>query len=144
MSAMSDSLASALEQLKQTPAPNYPIDGYEIVEWKIIHAFVDMLRDDSNEVAELVVGATAQLFVKREDYEQEVAGMLSGIEFIQSSLEDIRKEIRRDPLDGFSLNFGPIGIPLNAVTKSAGVASSILAHVAGIDAIALSQASFVM
>tara|TARA_R110002124_G_scaffold116035_2_gene272233 strand:- start:687 stop:2432 length:1746 start_codon:yes stop_codon:yes gene_type:complete len=179
---MSDSLASALEQLKQTPAPNYPIDGYEIVEWKIIHAFVDMLRDDSNEVAELVagqileivlpvkfsdgdftsdqlryqyavaslresardivdrkgVGATAQLFVKREDYEQEVAGMLSGIEFIQSSLEDIRKEIRRDPLDGFSLNFGPIGIPLNAVTKSAGVASSILAHVAGIDAIALS------
>ena len=115
MSAMSDSLASALEQLKQTPAPNYPIDGYEIVEWKIIHAFVDMLRDDSNEVAELVagqileivlpvkfsdgdftsdqlryqyavaslresardivdrkgVGATAQLFVKREDYEQE-------------------------------------------------------------------------
>lgn len=181
MASSSDDLIAAIERLQQTPAPNYPINGYELADWKTLHAFLGMLQDGSEEALELVAGqiletvpplrladddvtadqlkyhyavsslreaarsvvesgrtGVVSLFLKQEDFADQLAEIRKGIEFVQAAVDDVKEEIRKSPLDGFSVNLGPIGVPLLAVAKAAGLAATLLGQAAGVDAVALS------
>ncbi len=182
MSSRADLLVTAVERLKQTPVPNYPIENYQPADWKTLHAFVEMLQDSSAGVAELVAeqvleavpdlrlsdddtttdqlkyhyavsrlreaardvmasksgAALATLFVRNDDFAEELSEIRRGIAFIQASVDDVKRELKPNPLEGFSVNIGPIGVPLTAVSKAAALATGVLANVAGVDAIALS------
>lgn len=182
MYSRTELLVTAVERLKQTPVPNYPIENYQPAEWKTLHAFVEMLQDSSDGVAELVAeqvleavpdlrlsdddattdqlkyhyavsrlreaardvlasksgAAIATLFVRNDDFAEELSEIRRGIAFIQASVDDVKRELTPNPLEGFSVNIGPIGVPLTAVSKAAALATGVLANIAGVDAIALS------
>ncbi|WP_312571405.1 rod shape-determining protein [Brevundimonas sp.] len=134
-------------------------DGIEIILNEIDHVFkeIDLVDDDLTQDQLLYYYAfskvreaatalrssgsirqTQNLFVKSNDYEKDITAIKAGIEEIQKTIELVREETFKHPLEGMSLNVGPIGLPVTSLIRSADLAIEVLAHHAGIDVIALS------
>ena len=179
MTDKKDKLVLALERLKKTPAPNYPIKDYAPISASYIQELIDKVgaADDHliadicstiiNSVSDIhlddedtttdqlkyqyavskvrecaridseINDKSPELFVKQSDYEEDIEAIKKGIEFVQATVDSVRLEIQTSRLSGFSVNLGPIGIPLDHVSKTASAASVIIASSIGVDAVAL-------
>lgn len=175
-------LSDALNRLLNTTVPNYPIDGFDLVDRNTILGIIDAIEAVSDDGLSIILneidfifkdidlvdddltqdqllyyysfskvraavaslrGAdsalqTQNLFVKSNDYEKDMTAIKAGIEEIQKTIELVREETAKHPLDGMSLNVGPIGLPVTSLLRSADLAIEVLAHQAGVDVIALS------
>lgn len=82
-------------------------------------------------------GKQQTLFIDTGEYERDIKSLKDGIESIQQTMDQIREEARRHPLEGFSLSVGPIGIPLSKIVKTSEAVLNALDNSSVIDIVAI-------